>query len=65
MAAAPPPRTPAKPDPKVPRNRKCVVCGKPLTPISLQHNDPYCSSPCARKYHGNELPTKSPVSTST
>jgi len=65
MAAGSPPRKPAKPDPKVKKDKTCFVCGKPLTPISIQHEDPYCSSTCARKYHGYELPTKPTASTSS
>lgn len=42
-------------DPRVRKDRTCYVCGKPLTDLSLNHNDPFCSTPCARKYHGTEL----------
>jgi len=27
----------------------CVHCGEDLPPIAVQHNDPYCSTSCARE----------------
>lgn len=58
MAVGSPPRALAqgsKKDPRVRKDKTCVVCGKPLTALSITHNDPFCSTPCARKYHGAEL----------
>ena len=32
--------------------KKCALCGKPLPPVAILHNDPYCSTVCARKMFG-------------
>jgi len=44
-----------KPDPRVKRTDKCVVCGKIRPPISISHGDPFCSAACARYYHKVDL----------
>lgn len=56
-----------RPDPPRSRNNKCAQpgCNKPLTRITNQHRkyfsavsvslDPFCSSTCAREWHGTQL----------
>lgn len=51
-----------KPDPPVPGDGSCVVCGKQRKPERSRRyakdaaeRDPFCSSPCCRIYHGCEL----------
>ena len=34
----------------------CLVCGKPLPPLAITRSDPFCSTGCARKHWGTELP---------
>jgi len=32
----------------------CVVCGKPLLPLSIISSDPYCSTQCCKLDYGVE-----------
>ena len=52
-----------KPDPRIPPDGSCAVCGKPRQPQRSRRygrleaeRDPFCSSPCAREWHKNPLP---------
>lgn len=44
-----------KPDPRPKRNGTCAVCGKPRPDIAVAHHDPFCTSTCARAFHGCSL----------
>ena len=40
-----------------PAPRICAMCPKPLPPSALKYpSERFCSAPCARKFHGTELP---------
>jgi len=41
-----------KPDPPMRRGKRCAVCGHKLAPNVLEHKDPFCSTDCAKRYHG-------------
>ena len=50
-------------DPPVREDGRCLSCLGPRRPERSQRYapgiaqlDPWCSAPCARKWHGNELP---------
>jgi hypothetical protein len=52
-------------DPPIPRNGTCAVCGKPRHPERSRgyaqgcaEIDAFCSSTCARKFHGTSLAPK-------
>jgi len=45
-----PPR--CQPERAVPTDTKCAVCGKPRSPLAVQHEEPYCSTACATRDHG-------------
>jgi hypothetical protein len=56
-------RSQPRPDPPVPPDGSCIVCGKPRRLQGLRsvyrepaERDPFCSAPCARRWHGAELP---------
>lgn len=47
-----------KKDPKMKRRQGqyvCVMCGGVLNDITVQHEDPFCRTDCARLFHGVEL----------
>lgn len=41
-------------DPRMRDDRTCVAaeCDKPLTPIAVANEDPFCSTVCCRAYYG-------------
>lgn len=55
-------------DPKVCKDGRCAQCGGPRKMPKPQRGidasvyalDPFCSSLCARAWHGNPLPTHGP-----
>ena len=50
-----------KPEPKIPKDGKCIVCGKPLVKIKQYgtgSEDAFCSTGCCRKYFGTEEEAK-------
>lgn len=38
-------------DPPTRRDGRCVVCRGERKPIALEHDDPFCSTTCARSYY--------------
>jgi len=40
-----------KPDPKIPKDGSCAVCGKQRPDTAVSHDDPFCSAGCARYFH--------------
>lgn len=55
---------PVRADPPVRRSGNCAQCGKPRNPRWNKYSgeeairDPFCSTGCARTWHGVELPAK-------
>ena len=35
----------------------CLKCGGPLPSFAVQHNDLFCSTECAKAYHGVVMPS--------
>lgn len=33
----------------------CIVCGELLNDVTIQHQDPFCKTDCARSFHGVAL----------
>jgi hypothetical protein len=55
-----------RPDPPVPADGSCYVCGKPRHPERSKRYapgiaalDPFCSNMCCRAYHMNPVPDRS------
>lgn len=43
-------------DPRVlSKQDRCFLCGRERPEAAVKEGDPFCSTPCARKYHGTEL----------
>ena len=49
-----------KPDPPLRADHRCSaphpskpgrLCLQPLPQVAITHEDPFCSAPCARRYH--------------
>ena len=34
------------------RRAEHCICGEPLPPLSVQHEDPYCTTECCQNAHG-------------
>jgi len=32
--------------------QRCKTCGRKRPPLAVQHGDEFCSTDCARRYHG-------------
>ncbi|HZR94028.1 MAG TPA: hypothetical protein VFA44_16650 [Gaiellaceae bacterium] len=39
-------------DPRLRKDGRCVVCGKPRPEIAVAARDPFCSADCCRKHYG-------------
>jgi len=46
-----PPIWRAKPDPPPGEGGTCAVCGGERPERAIEYGDPFCSAPCARKWH--------------
>jgi hypothetical protein len=47
-----------KPDPRLKKKGGkfvCVICGNPLNSLCVKDSDPFCTSNCAREFHGTQI----------
>jgi hypothetical protein len=39
-------------EPRVRKDGRCLACGEERPPVAVGNGDPFCSTACARTYHG-------------
>lgn len=45
-------------DPPTPADGLCITCGGRRQELAVHHDDPFCTSPCARAFYGCGLDSR-------